>query len=252
MPVNYSWDGNHVVYLFNQDIITGSDCHLNICFPFLHKCNEMSSWLQCQNDSMVFSGHRIAIGWDDWSQALATVIAWVNMDRGNVNLDRNMYLSIGVVGQTYSDHCRIPTPIYTGHKSSVGPGVACKAYGVGSYYDCIIAYVDHSDKLYEVRTSFFYAYKSGNSYSVVFEPGYRQIGSNIRTTSDIALWYDRRSSFFYIAIRPARSGQSLEVYRSVDGTAWNFSCCLPYNDVAPSVISYLEAYNQYLVYAKKK
>ena len=202
----------------------------------LYRCDSMSSWMTCASSSRMTSAERISVGWDDFNNRSVTV--WTNLNRANDATNGDVRVSTG-----YISHTTIPESDSLGVKSSVSPGVACKAYQAYGENDCIVAYVEQTDNqgLVRVKTFWNRPFQSSPPYRYKLENllGGVVLDPNMRTASGIAAWY--QNGRFYIAVRTTWFGQNLAVYSSADGyTSWSLDSSFganTYSATAPSAAS---------------
>jgi len=247
----YQWTATHSVkYKFSDDGFATS----GRTGELVH-CRNMIGWMQCAPTwayyeiAVVQTAKPLAVAWDNLNQR--TVFAWVHQDRDYAPWSRNrdVKIAFGYIGHIQGAWM-LPQPDDAGVKSSVSPGVACSA-GRAAGYDCILAYVDDTDPLASVRIKRFSGRQGAYRYELVAEPGSRQLMANVRTASRIAAWYHDNN--FYIAIRPIRTGQQLEVFQSVDGATWTVvvgAWTGAYTTTGPSAASTWAIGNNVLMYMR--
>jgi len=245
----YDWRSTHQVrYKFSDDGFSSYGPSGIVAY-----CNTMSGFMQCAKTpyyydvSFVQTARPVALTWDDAS--LRTVFAWVHQDRDFAPWSRNreVMIAFGHIGHIQGAWM-LPGADDAGVRSSVSPGVACSAGRAGGH-DCILAYVDDADPLAAVRIKRFSARQGLLRYELDAEPGWHLLMVNVRTTSRIATWY--HGGNFYVAIRPVRSGQQLEVFRSADGGSWTAvinSWAGPYVASGPTAASTWTRGNNVLMY----
>lgn len=174
------------------------------------ECLQMTSWFGCTLTMPIYSGQRPAVAWDPIYER--TILAWTHQSRDDSSLDRQVRVSIGIKG-----HYTVPQSDRWNIKSMIPPAVACRPTKLDGF-SCLLGYVDQSDPELNVVFKRFYITQGSHRYHTARETGSHPIGVNIRTASPIALWYS--SNNYWVAIRPTRANQLLEIYRSSNGIQW--------------------------------
>lgn len=194
----------------------------------LSSCTSMSGFFTCAATAPVQTGKHVAVAWDNLNNR--TVFAWANQNRSNNAQEREIRIAIGNISNT-----TLPQHDSLGVQTSVAPGVACNAFSAGGY-DCIVAYVDPSEVMNRVRTKRFFASSGANKYSLTIDPVAHDV-SFAPTASRIAAWYSSTTSKFYVATRPQRINELIEVFESTDGSTWSVTGQLGTTIVGPSAAS---------------
>ncbi|MCG8592106.1 MAG: hypothetical protein MJE66_22650 [Proteobacteria bacterium] len=250
--IRHDWRSRHaVMYRFSDDGFATYGPTGLVAY-----CNDMSGWMQCARTrfgydvSFVHTAKAVSMTWDDANQR--TVFAWVHQDRDFApnSQNRQVRVAFGYIGHIQGGWM-LPAADEFGVRSSVSPGVACSAGRAGGY-DCILAYVDDADPMASVRIKRFRGRPGAERVELEAEPGWRRLLGNVGTTSRIAAWY--HSNNFYVAIRPTRRGQQLEVFRSPDGRNWTVvvgSWTGPYITTGPTAASTWTRGNNVLMYLRE-
>jgi hypothetical protein len=194
----------------------------------LNDCTSMSGFLTCSGSAPLQTGKHVAVGWDNFNNR--TVFAWVNQNRSNNAQEREVRVSIGNIGPTL-----LPQHDSLGVQSSVSPGVACNAFSAGGY-DCIVAYVDPTDAFNRVRTRRFFASSGATKFNLIIDPTPHDVNF-APTSSRIAAWFNSTTSKFYVATRPQRVNELIEVFESSDGASWALNTTLSTSVIGPSAAS---------------
>jgi hypothetical protein len=180
----------------------------------------------------IFSGHNVASAKLDRVDFAAagtgpSVLAAVLQSR--TNSSGSVYISVGSrqIGTT-TDRV-FGRQLDLGVRSSVGVGLACKNQ---TGYDCIVAYVDPDDSTKSVRIKRFdITTCNGNNYCLTVESVYQTVNANLRTGNRLAVAFQDESGTvndrFWLAVRPIRSEQNLELYSSPSGQTWTSYAALP-------------------------
>jgi hypothetical protein len=183
----------------------------------------------CSSVDALYTGKMLSVAWDDWNNR--SVVAWLKQDRQNEAQNRELMLSFsagdGTLGYTTD----------VGAKSSVAPGLACKAFQAGGF-DCVLAYVDEADGYYSVRVRRFW-YNSGAfpGPSPMWDAQVPYVGTS--TASAITTFFHNNA--FYVAVRSMRPDQNIVIRKSTDGGAtWADDTGFPtsYSATGPSAVSY--------------
>jgi hypothetical protein len=207
------------------------------CESLNHTCNTSSPGCAV---ARIDSGHNAAAAKLDRVDFVAagtgpSLVAIVSQNRG---IDSNeVYISVGsrVVGATTA---RVFGKLLSlGVKSSVGVGLACKNQ---TSYDCIVAYVDPSDASKSVRIKRFdVTVCSGDNYCLSVESTFQTVSTNVRSGSRLAVTYQDETGTvndkFWLAVRPIRTTQNMELYSSPAGQTWTpFFLQQIYSPVGPT------------------
>jgi hypothetical protein len=133
-------------------------------------------------------------------------------------------------------------------QSSVTPGVACNNSSGGSY-DCIVAYVSPADTLNRVQVKRFRANAGATKYNLTIDPSVYNV-SFAPTGSRIAAWFNVGTAKFYVATRPQRVNNLIEVFESSNGASWSLTTTLASSVTGPSAASYWEGGGNVLTYVR--
>jgi len=203
----------------------------------LSYCTTMSSWMTCTGTTYATSGKAVGVAWHDGLSR--SVTAWASQVRADDSQTNKVYVSVG-----YINNLTVPTPDYMGVQSVIPPAVACKDLASG--YDCILAYVDQTERYYDVKVLRFNISAGGTRYSVTIDG--TKYTPGVRTDSRVAAWY--HDGKFWIAARSSWYEDAIYVYYSTAGSSWTSAGTVGTSAVGVSAASYWNSGNNVLLYAR--
>ncbi len=214
---------------------------------YLYHCNSMTGWMSCSSSSNLYSGHKLALAWDE--QHSRTVVGWLDQTRQNNNTDRRIMLSVGYT----TEISLFNTPIMTlaepdtlgTRRSAITPGLACKQNAAYGSRDCILAYVPDDTVNGDIKITAFSITQSINRYVIFNIASDRSLFTGARTANDIAIWY--HDSKFWIAYKgfDLLNKSSMYIYSSSNGGyTWSYHQKYPTSSpTGPSAVGYWSGNN---------
>jgi hypothetical protein len=184
------------------------------------QCTAMSSWMVCSNSEPLRTNYSTSHAWIGGDLNLP-LIAWANATTFNDGSDGRVRIAIGTLG-----YARVPigddiTPGQADATSDVGPAVVCK-HGQ-TPYPCLVFYVPTDVRGADVRVRRFSVTSNALRYLPSFEASSYlvadpELGVVAQTGQRIAAWYS--GDHFFVAVKSMSSGQTLRIFRSVNGANW--------------------------------